>query len=209
MKVDKNNSGFTLVELLVVTAVFSILMIAIAAVYLAFSKDQVRTKISQRLLNNSQYALEIMAREIKNDYIFDLTPSDSECADLIGGGNVIYSNCILLVRESGQMVTFFKRAAGDDDQKLFYVVLDCNSDYSSCSWGDSESYTQLLGESINDTHVENLDFHIMPITDPYDGNSNQQPRVTILLETSYHSDKDIEAVSHSLQTTVSSRVYRR
>ena len=203
-KIKADNKGFTLIELLIAMFVFSLLVLAISAVYVAFSQTQARTKASQQLLNDSQYSLEVMAREIRNTTIFDFTPTPAECNAILDTG---YDDCILLLREDGQLVSFAREANAVN--RLWYVVFDCNTDYSACTWDEYTESALLLDSTLNNAEVEELDFDISPSVSPYDGASDQQPRVTIRLATTSSSDHPNDQVSHLLQTTVSSRLYKR
>ena len=175
----------------------------IAGIYLAFSRVQAESRASQRLLNDSQYALEMMARESRNSLIFHLSPQGPVCQDKLGPG---INNCILLLKEEGLLTAFVLV-----ENILYHVILSCDQNYENCStWNSNNSYTAaLLGSEINNVSVEELEFYIRPQTDPYSGYSDLQPRVTIKLKTEYASQRVIEQVSSNLQTSVSSRIYRR
>ena len=67
--IKQNKTGFTLVEVLVAVSVFAILAILLSVIYVAFTKMQTRTQISQQVLNDSQFTLETMTREIRNSEI--------------------------------------------------------------------------------------------------------------------------------------------
>jgi prepilin-type N-terminal cleavage/methylation domain-containing protein len=198
----KNKQGFSLLELLLAIGIFSILITVVSGIYIAFSKTQTEVRASQRLLNDSQYAMEIMAREIRNNVIFDFEPTIADCNSFLG---VNYNTCIILQREDKSLVAFTTY-----NNILYHIILTCNDDYSSCSWGTNQNdYTYLLSPYTNQVQVEDLDFYISPDVDPYQGAVDEQPRVTIKLKTRYYSTKVVEQVSHNLQTTVSSRIYRR
>lgn len=199
----KNNSGFTLIELLVAVFVFAILVLAVSGVYLAFSKAQSRTKASQQLLNDAQYALELMAREVRNDSIYDYTPTVADCNAILDGN---YDTCLLLKRGNGELVAF---TVYEPYQSLVYVIFDCNEDYSACSYADAFNRTNLLSYSLNEARVTDLNFYIEPTSDPYESGINQQSKVTISMEVTYDSLRTPEQVSHRLQTTISARDYRR
>ena len=202
MIILKNKQGFSLLELLLAIGIFSMLITVVAGIYIAFSKTQTEVRASQRLLNDSQYAMEIMAREIRNNIIFDFEPTIADCNAFLG---VNYNNCIILQREDRSLVAF-----ATYNSRLYHIILTCNDDYSSCSWLTNQNdYTYLLSPDTNQVQVEDLDFYISPSVDPYQGGADEQPRVTIKLKTRYYSTKVVEQVSHNLQTTVSSRIYRR
>lgn len=221
---QKKGAGFTLIEILVVVCIFALLMVMIAGIYVAFSNAQMRTKAAQRLLNDSQYAMELMAKEIKNDYILDFNPTPTTCHTMISGGASAYDSCILLLRDNGQVVAFARYQDLSSSGALDYFVLNCNSSYSSCTVSGSEASLNILSTFFNSADVLDLQFKITPANDPYkeENNINEQPRVTILLKTknvgavknslgqlTRINYRPMETVQHILQTTVSSRIYRR
>ena len=61
----KSATGFTLVEILLSISIFLIMTTSVMAIYIAFSKMQVRTLVAQQVINDSQFAMEVMAREIE------------------------------------------------------------------------------------------------------------------------------------------------
>ena len=146
-RLRSDQSGFTLLELLLTSFLFVLLLLAISGIYMSFSRVQARANASQKLLNDSQYVLELMAREIRNDVIFDFNPTASACVDLVGAD---YANCILLLKDDGRLIAFAEITGA-----LRYVVLDCDSDYSACTIND---YINLLSSSYNSILVQDLDF---------------------------------------------------
>ena len=211
---QKNQRGFTLVELLISVSIFAMTVFLISGIYIAFSKVQAKAKASQTLLNNAQYTLEIMAREIRNSEIYDYDPNNSggmcggvSCCEYFIGAN--YESCILLKKEDGQLFAFVADLSANE-RKLFYVVPPGNS-YTEFPWEtDYSAFTKLLGPELNEVLVQDLDFYILPSTSPFEsGGPNVQPRVTIDLKASYYTDQAIAQVSYLLQTTVSSRIYKR
>lgn len=212
--IQNNNEGFTLIEILISLSIFSLLVFAVSVIYVAFNNSQIRTSASQQLLNDSQYAMELMAREIRKSSIVNYSPTSVWCNNLIAPSGKILDDCIILEREDGQSFAFtsLKDAVSSPYTDLYYILLDCNDDYSFCeSWKNNhQSNDSLLNVALNNINLDALDFVISPASDPFvSGGSNQQPKVTIKMATSYASGNNIENVSHTFQTTVSSRVYRR
>lgn len=205
-KTKQNNSGFTLVEVLVAVSIFALVAILLSVIYVAFTKMQTRTQISQQVLNDSQFTLEAITREIRNSEIYEYDPyNSSTCVDVLGAD---YVNCLLLLKEDGQMVAFTTTT----DEALLYITPDCNSDYSICDWAldDYGSYTELLSTDVNNIRVKDLFFYINPNENPFSSASvNKHPVVTIRLETIYDALRSNEQVDHLLQTTIASRVYKR
>ncbi|PLX25764.1 hypothetical protein C0580_01655 [Candidatus Parcubacteria bacterium] len=206
--------GFTLIELLISVSIFAMVVLMVSGIYLAFSKNQARAKASQTLLNNAQYTLEIMAREIRNSEIYDYNPNNSggmcglvSCCEYYMGPD--YESCILLKKEDGKLFGFVADLSANT-QELYYVV-SSGQPYVSIPWeSDYAAFTKLLGPDLNEVVVQDLDFYISPSSDPFvEGGPNVHPRVTIDLKAQYNTDQLVAQVSYLLQTTVSSRIYKR
>jgi len=205
MKISfKNNQGLSLVELLVAVSIFSILAVIISGIYVAFSNSQARAQAGQRLLNDSQFALEAMAREVRDNAIFY---HDWPCVDIeVGEPGVSITDCIYLEKEDGDIAGF----AGDvNNNLLFYLTRTFDEDIGYYRW-----YTTglVFVGPMDNIDIERLEFRVSPDLDsnPFEASGpNQQPKVTIRLQTILLGGKDIERVTYNLQTTISSRVYKR
>ncbi len=214
---SKNKSyyaGFSLVEMLIAVSVFAVIATIASSMFSTFANNQKRTQSSQVLLNNAQYALEIISRELKNNEIISF--DTLACSSI----DARYTKCLLFVRENGETAGFFYDGTyngGSDNTEieLDYAQLDCvrnGNVYSACSFSSGQSPVVLLSQSYNKTQITDLDFVLTPATNPYfddTGLVNQQPKVTINLVVKYFSTQPIEQASHHLQTTVSSRIYKR
>src|SRR3989344_4022602 len=62
----RQQSGYTLVEMLVTVSIFALAFIAIGAIFLGYSTAQSRASTAQRLLNEANFFLESIAREIRS-----------------------------------------------------------------------------------------------------------------------------------------------
>lgn len=197
---NNNNAGLTLVEILVAVSIFSLLAVVVSGIYVAFSNAQARATRSQRLLNDAQFALVGMAREIRNNELYygfgGLTPAI--CAAEITVINV--ESCVFLRKNDGTIVAFAKEAGLN---KLDYLVKDQVAD----TWS-------VTGFVFNDgdegVEIDNLNFFVAPSTDPsIEGNLNRQPFVMIQVQVNTTDTNIYKRVSYNLQTSVSSRVYKR
>ncbi len=166
----KDNKGFTLVELLVAVSIFAILSTIISGIYLSFSKSQARTFISQSLLNDAQYILETVAKEIKNNEI------------IISNWGV--DNIYKIQKENEDKYEFLY---DDSLKKINYGIVG--------------------GDKIDLNDI--TDFKISYFNMYLKENINEQPRVTISLEVKNTTENENEKVNYKLQTTVSSRIYKR
>lgn len=213
-KLSKNQQGFTLVELLVAMAILAISVVFVGYIYADFTKVQTRAKNSQDMLNQANYIMEMLARELRNSVIYDYDVTSDDCHDYVGSE---YDECILFKRPNGQLASFARKNpdyAGSIYPDLLYIILDCGPVYStsSCSWSTTnyDSYTDLFLTNLSTIQVEDLNFNITPTSDPYyDETVNQQPRVTINMLLNFYAGREIGRISQQLQTTVSTRVFSR
>lgn len=196
----KNKQGLTIIELLVAIFIFSILLTIIMGIYVAFSNSQNRTQIAQRLLNDAQYALESMAREVRSDKVYyDYVDCDTE----INITNI--TDCVILQKADGTIVAFgVEPDGGGIPEVISYFVKN------GSTWSNGGSVFDI---SQNDAAIDSINFIISPTapgTDPLTSDSaNQNPLVTIELQISTNASQSFEQVSYNLQTSVSPRVYTR
>ncbi|OGN33107.1 MAG: hypothetical protein A3I39_02165 [Candidatus Yanofskybacteria bacterium RIFCSPLOWO2_02_FULL_47_9b] len=62
---DQEQTGFTIVELLVTALVFSIMMVAVSSIFIQIINDERRAFAAQAIQENGQFILELMSREIR------------------------------------------------------------------------------------------------------------------------------------------------
>lgn len=202
MRIKNNQAGLTLVEILVAVSIFSLLAVVVSGIYVAFSNAQARATRAQRLLNDSQFALVGMAREIRNNqlyYGFGLTPANCN-AEIQPEPDITVDTCIFLLKNDGTIVAFAKETGSN---KLDYLVKNSTTKV----W-------TVTGFVFNDGDegviIDNLNFVYAPLTDPsIEGNANQQPLVMIQFKVSTADTNIYKKVSYNLQTSVSSRIYKR
>lgn len=190
-----SKKGFTLVEMLIVLAIFSVVTVVIVDIFMMASKAQRRTLAVQKIQSDAQYSLEAMAREIRMDMID---------YDYYGGTITAAPSPILALRDQ------------DDNQIIFKKDSDnCPPAGTSClivSIDGGTTWESITSQGIN---VLDLKFYISPDVDPfvmntgYTYDANMQPRVTIVLTTKGFLGRPEEQQTVSLQTTVSNRIYRR
>tara|TARA_B100001964_G_C14093939_1_gene536111 strand:+ start:200 stop:742 length:543 start_codon:yes stop_codon:yes gene_type:complete len=178
----KNNKGFTLVELLIAISIFASLSIVISGIYLAFSKSQARIKASQSLLNDTQYILETISKEIQNNQIDYGNDYPNDCGS---------SYCqITLIKENGDKSNF----TYSDKVIKYYIKLH-----------NQESWNSISLNNILDFEITYFNIYLTPLA----LSENEQPRVTISMEVENTSEWEIEEIFYKLQNTISSRVYKR
>ena len=192
------NKGFTLVEMLVVMAVFSIMMVAIMGIMVSSLRVQRHYLASQKLMDQTSYVMEYMTRTIRmakkltddipNGYArtacknSDLIEGCSYKAETIGNSQLVF----LRHRDGANVCQKFTIIQGRVRQE----IID----------GSGTSGTWLTSE---DLIVEKLNFRIEgECQEGVPGAGVDQPKVTIVLEV---KSDTVDGPSIELQTTVSQR----
>lgn len=185
----KNYLGFTLIEIMIAVFIFSLLSTVVGGIYVAFSASQKRTQAAQKLLNETQFVLDSVAKEIANAQIY--YPYMAGCVD--------DDSCVALKRNDGKIVSFYKFIdQNSEDWVVNYIVRDPETGHA-----EEINILPLQGTIMNDFNII-----VNPSTDPFvEGGPNQMPLVTIEAKIIVNSSKDIEQVSYNLQTSVSSRIF--
>ena len=187
--------GFTLIEMLVVMALFLTLMLIVSDIFLTVSLNQRKTLANQRAMNELQYNIEQIiqqARLNKIDYSYYNLPLTGPVQTLA------------LLNDNDERVLIYKQDSG------------CSYNVSYCimqKTGKWNAAFMLSAESIN---IEKLDFYISPRDNPYQFDSwqkkyksDEQPKITIVVHGKTITQNIADEKVIELQTTVSSRYYER
>ena len=73
---SNNQAGFTLVEMLVSTLIFSIIVIAITAIFVQILDNEQRAFAAEKVQENGLYIMELMSREIRVSQIQNQDAAD-------------------------------------------------------------------------------------------------------------------------------------
>jgi len=159
-------------------------------------KAQRWTLAIEKIQSDARYSLEAISREIKMDMI------DYSWVGYAGG--ITLPEDALALRDADNNSIIFKRSEDNcpvGTMKCLTVSLD-----GGATWASITS---------KGNNVEDLKFYIDPAVDPFLMNpghtydSDNQPRVTIVLATKGIGGRTEEQQTIYLQTTVSGRIYRR
>jgi prepilin-type N-terminal cleavage/methylation domain-containing protein len=191
-----HQAGFTLVEMLVVLALFSITTTVIVDIFMTATRAQRKTLAAQKIQSDARFSMEAMAREARMDMI-DYA--------YYGGTISEIPTTVLALRDQDDNQIIFKKSnencpTGID--QCLVVSIDGGNSWASITSGGIK--------------VTSLNFYIAPTVDPFlldteSGTyaSDISPRVTITLTVEGVGTRPEEQKVISLQTTVSSRIYRR
>ena len=187
-----NQCAFTLIEMVIAVAIFSIAIVIISGIFLSTIKAQRKASAILEAQAEARYALEVMTRKIREGYI------DYDYSGYSGG--ITSPEVELALKDlDGNPIIFFQDTTCDD------------ADSSPCIKMSLGGNTQLLtGKGLK---VNNLKFYISPLEDPFipdfDPSTGNQPRVTIVMTIQSVGTRPEQIATVFLQTTASSRYYQR
>jgi prepilin-type N-terminal cleavage/methylation domain-containing protein len=191
--------GFTLVELLVAVAVFSLTVAAASGIFISALQTQRKSLASQQILDQTSYSLEYMGRALRMAKKEKADPPACLTADLIPGGRGTNYGTNL-ARDKIRFVSYDDRCQEFflDGNQLKERKSPTSTTPSAADFGPPTPLTS------NDVFVEL--FKVGPITDHgWSQDDDLQPRVTISLKLRGVSQKVEERPEIKIQTTVSQR----
>ncbi len=194
-----NQRGFSLMEMLVALGLFSMVMVSAPDIYLLASRSQRRALSMERAQSDARFAMEAITREIRGgsiDYGYYAESAASPVDDLA------------LIASDGSELVFSRStsttaSACPDAESVpcLLVSIDGSDPVSMTSRGIS---------------VSGLNFYVGPFDDPFafdesigDYGSNVQPHVTVSMTLRSVGGRDDDQSTVHLQTTATSRTYRR
>ena len=194
----RTRAGFSLIEILIVVALFALASIILSQVFLSFNR--LHRKISDQVVlsQDMRFAMELLVREVRNKSV------NYQAAYATGGSVASSSEMHLLGTNDATdvAVTNDQTICGDAPGTNCLVL----SKDSGTSWSP-----------ITSKHVNVLLFgaYVRPTTSPFvlqpDGTypNNVQPMMTINLNLQYLAPNPADDTSLQAQTSVSSRIYQR
>ncbi len=210
----QDKKAFTLVELLMVLAVFSTVTIMTAGIFVASTRAQKKVSELQKIQGDARYTFEAMVREIKSarvDYGYyqdpDGIPATNDAIDLSnplgvgsngwGGVNTPTKVALALIRSDGTSVRF------REESGVNCLASPC----ITVSTNGGSTWVALTPEGIA---VQKLVFVVTPVVNPYSSSTGVgQPVVSLQLATATTNPKQVEVARTTYQTTIVSRQYVR
>lgn len=180
--------GFTLVEIIVATAIFTVVISGILTLFNSALKINRKVQAIRQVAQASRSFTETLSREIRNGRI-DYSSSNEHCSgDYSSSGN-----------QSLALVTF------SGDRLCFYYDIN-----TSTLFLRRETSTSVTEESITPSNItinfKNFRFFVRPQVDPVKSNKGIQPMVTILAEF-YVNQGTRDQIIIPYQTSISTDIY--
>lgn len=183
------NKGFTLIELVVAVALFGFIAVAMIGAMLAVVDGNKKTRTTIQAIDNLNFALESMTREIRVGNSYD-------CSGIIKAGRSDTGDCATGTTTLGIL--------SSDNDLLVYrhnpvdlSIERCGSLGTDCpNPGNPANYVRMTGANVA---INDLMFY----TQGSSNADNEQPRVTVLIEGTAGNSQ--VASSFNLQTTITQR----
>ena len=175
----QSSRGFTLVEMLVATALFTVVTGSMVSLYLYSIKISRRADVIRTAAQNARFLSEYLAKEIRNGSI-DYAPVSSICT----GSPTQGLASLAIVNISGQHLCIYRAdaAVGNND-----AAYDANGLYLDVKLNTEPS--QLLTSNLK---ISAFSVYLNPLVDPTGGNQHEET-VTII--------GAVNAVSGDINTT--------
>ncbi len=196
-----DNKGFTLMEVVVAMALFVVAVVLLVDIFTVTQKTQIKLSGKTRVQADARYVMEIIARYARNyridyDYIVNRE----------GGEPIPAQLTYLPLRDEADNLILFESSTSANV---------CPSGVSECLaiQRNNSAWASITPAGVN---IQSISFFISPRQDPFTIDltaggykSDNQPKVTIILISESTAVREGEKETNYLQTTVSSRVYKR
>lgn len=187
-KINFDQSGFTLAEMLVTVGIFAITMAISSSIFINVNNLQQQTASMAKLQNEGRYVLEKMSKEIRGREL-----------DYVSMANLGVNG------ETDKLV--FKTDEFGDAYEIYFDTDRIKVKISNVS------EVKIADLTAAEIIVEKLEFIVSPAQDPYEAFPAvpayfEQPRVTIMMVIKNRNVPEKYKRTLLLQTTISSKVYR-
>ena len=195
MKIRTEKSGFTLVEMLVATAIFTSVMLVATTALLSIINVNKQTQQIKSVVDNVTFALDSISRgaRIGTNYTCSLT-GQSFIGDCVGGGQYFQ-----FINPDGSTSTYRFMPSASVSLGQGNIQF-CTK--TSCATGDWQSMTA----PTSTVNITNMAFYVIGVNNQKNATISlrTQPRVIITVDGTI-SGNHAETVDFTLQTTASER----
>jgi prepilin-type N-terminal cleavage/methylation domain-containing protein len=184
MKNKKQRKGFSLMEMIVATALFLAVTTVSIGIFLSVTRANTKISAMQKVENEIRYIVEMISKEVRLGTIY------YDYYDIVYSGNFENPAPILALMDNADNISYFALNGG-----IVQMSLD------GFDWSDL---------STDSVVVDSLDFYLLPDSDPFSQDSTiiKQPMVTLFLEAHYNKGNSSDGQIR-IQTTIGSRQYKK
>ena len=186
MRYAQHNSGFTLIEAVVSTALFAFVVASILGVYTSILRLDTRTRAQRAVEDNARFIMDFLSKEVRDGFI-DYTAA--AC-----GAVVTSTTDLCLVNQNNETEHIYAAS-------LTNLLSGAGTDLTLAK---TSGTSNLNSASVK---ITKLKFLVAPVVDPLTDAkvTNEQPHVTVIMEVTSVSTRD--AVKIDLQNTFSENYY--
>ena len=235
MKINKQQKGFTLIEVLISITIFVIFITSISTSYIYIARSQKRADDVRNIYSDMRYVVNLISEKARLgtvDYSCYSSNSIRFLDDLQGEQSSFYEQnsflCsdlavfgpdpegkvkhLAIISSSGLERTLLKVDSLDGENKLllYEEVLGFDRVWHAKEGYQNDTFREIPLEKVN---LKNMIFQINPLTDPYKNENiacapkQFQPLITIYSTIGNLDERN--PFEFHLQTSVSSRVYNK
>ena len=188
-KYKNKEKGFTLIELMVATSIFSMVMLASLGALFTLLGASKNSRATHTAMDNVNFALESMTRSIRMGSKYYCVPGRQGLPESLTQGK----NCIVT---PGTAISFLPQGA-DPKPVSYKLIYNNNNNVYTIERCKEESCVQVVSDAVN---VKELGFYVAGAE-----NEAEQPRVFIKLEGEVKVKE--ETIPFFIQTFISQRNY--
>lgn len=192
---SKRKSGFTILEMLVVIAIFSLVIVVISSILNSIFLSRKIVIAREGLQSDSNSIIEIIAKNIRTSKPY---------YEYYGTADLTHPVKALALIDRDDNIVVFRKSD---------LPSECTppSQEACLLMGLGASPVNWINVNPARINLVDVEFYIEPATDPFVSalpRPNKQPFVTLILKTETEIGKDQTKVSNIIQSSVSSRVYQ-
>lgn len=180
----KNNKGFTLIEMMVSVAIFSIVLVVALGAILTILDSNRKARTLTEVMNNLNFSMEMITRSLKTG----VEPN----VHSVSGEDILHVTAIVLEEQGFNREKTRYQLQFDGERG--YIAQCVNLDYDTNTCPDS-SWIPITSELVD---IDRFDFTVSGIAD------FNQPRTQLFVSGTVRINEKISS-SFSIQTTVSQR----
>ena len=178
-----NNKSFTLIEILVAVAIFSLVVAAGSGIFISSISGQQKSLAFQRVLSESSYVMEYMSRSLR------MAQKELSAPDCLSQNGLNY-----------------EKTRGGRGLKFINYKEECQEFYWETTTNQLKESRDGVKNYLTSEALEISAFNINLTGESQEDNShNSQPRVTIFLEIKTKGQKAQTQFEMKIQTTISQR----